>query len=147
VDRSPLQRDLAIASPRYGSPILIRPRRGQGAFRVSVTSAYQHRCAVTGERTLPILDAAHIRPYEEGGEHDVANGLLLRTDIHRLFDKGYVTISNDCRFEVGRRLKADFENGRNYYAMHGQLIAPPRDPRSGPSRAAIEWHQTYRFLG
>src|SRR5580704_17643107 len=65
--------------------------------RVSVTSLYQHRCAVTGERTLPILDAAHIRPYEEGGEHDVTNGLLFRTDIHRLFDKGYVTISNDSR--------------------------------------------------
>ena len=107
-----LQRDPAIASPRHGSPILIRPRLGQGAFRVSVTSVYQHQCALTGERTLPILDAAHIRPYEEGGEHDVMNGLLLRTDIHRLFDKGYVTISRNGRFEVGQRLKADFENGR-----------------------------------
>ena len=112
MDRSMLQRDPAIASPRHGSPILIRPRLGQGAFRVSVTSIYQHRCALTGERTLPILDAAHIRRYEEGGEHDVTNGLLLRTDIHRLFDKGYVTISRNGRFEVGQRLKADFENGR-----------------------------------
>jgi HNH endonuclease len=103
--------------------------------------------SVRSYRTLPILDAAHIRPYEAGGEHDVTNGLLLRTDIHRLFDKGYVTISNDSRFEVGQRLKADFENGRDYYAMHGQLIAPPRDGQSGPSRAAIEWHQTNRFLG
>jgi putative restriction endonuclease len=94
-----------------------------------VTSVYQHRCAVTGEKTLPILDAAHIRPYEEGGEHDVTNGLLLRTDIHRLFDKGYVTIGIDGRFEVGQRLKADFENGRHYYAMHGQPVAPPRDLR------------------
>jgi HNH endonuclease len=147
MDRSMLQRDPAIGSPRHGSPILIRPRLGQGAFRVSVTSVYQHRCAVTGERTLPILDAAHIRPYEEGGEHDVTNGLLLRTDIHRLFDKGYVTISSDGRFEVGQRLKADFENGRPYYAMHGQLIAPPHDPRARPSREAVEWHQSNRFLG
>ena len=45
-----------------------------GAFRVTVTSADRHRCVVTGERPLPILDAAHIRPYEEGGEHDVTNG-------------------------------------------------------------------------
>jgi putative restriction endonuclease len=147
MERSTLQRDAAIASPRHGSPILIRPRLGQGAFRVSVTSVYQHRCTVTGERTLPILDAAHIRPYEEGGEHDVTNGLLLRTDIHRLFDKGYVTISSDGRFEVGQRLKADFENGRPYYAMHGQPIAPPRDPRSRPPREALEWHQSNRFLG
>jgi putative restriction endonuclease len=77
----------------------------------------------------------------------VTNGLLLRTDTHRLFDKDYVTISNDGRFEVGQRLKADFENGRHYYAMHGQTIAPPRDPRSRPSREAIEWHQINRFLG
>ena len=112
-----------------------------------MTSAYRHRCVVTGERTLPILDAAHIRPYEEGGEHDVTNGLLLRTDIHRLFDKGYVTISNDGHFEVGQRLKADFENGRHYYEMHGHLIAPPHDSLSGPSPAALEWHQTNRFLG
>jgi putative restriction endonuclease len=147
VERSALQAEPAVAAPRHGEPTLLRPRLGQGAFRISVTSVYQHRCAVTGERTLPILDAAHIRPYEQGGEHDVRNGLLLRTDIHRLFDKGYVTVSNDGRFEVGERLKADFENGRSYYAMHGQPIAPPRDPRSRPSREALEWHQANRFLG
>jgi putative restriction endonuclease len=131
--QSVLQPELAVSALRYGSPTLIRPRLGQGAFLVSVTSVYQHRCVVTGERTLPILDAAHIRPYEEGGEHDVTNGLLLRTDIHRLFDKGYVTISHDGKFEVGQRLKADFENGRHYYAMHGQPVASPRDPGSRPS--------------
>ena len=147
VARSNLRLEAAVASPRYGSPILIQPRLGQGAFRISVTSVYQHRCVVTGERTLPILDAAHIRPYEDGGEHDVTNGLLLRTDIHRLFDKGYVTISNEGRFEVGHRLRADFENGRHYYEMHGQLVAPPRDARSKPSREALEWHQNNRFLG
>ena len=77
----------------------------------------------------------------------MTNGLLLRTDIHRLLDKGYVTISNDSRFEVEQRLKADIENGRSYYAMHGQVIVPPHDLRLGPSRAAIEWYQTNRFLG
>jgi putative restriction endonuclease len=40
----------------------VQPRLGQGAFRLLVTDAYQRRCAVTGERTLPVLDAAHIRP-------------------------------------------------------------------------------------
>jgi putative restriction endonuclease len=71
---------------RFGEPTLIRPRLGQGAFRVAVTDAYQRRCTVTGERTLPALDTAHIRPYSEGGEHSVSNGLLLRRDIHCLFD-------------------------------------------------------------
>lgn len=132
---------------RFGTPVLIEPRLGQGAFRVAVTDAYGRRCALTGERTLPILDAAHIRAYEAGGGHEVANGLLLRTDIHRLFDVGYVTVSADGRFEVGRRLKDDFENGRHYYAMHGQPLSLPKDSRFRPSRQALEWHQSNRFLG
>jgi putative restriction endonuclease len=136
-----------IAVPRYGEPTLIRPRLGQGAFRVSVTGVYGRRCAVTGERTLPILDAAHIRPYSEGGPHEVTNGLLLRTDIHRLFDLGYVTVSEDGRFEVGRRLREHFENGRHYYAMHGRSVSPPKDPSLGPAADQLEWHRTHRFLG
>jgi putative restriction endonuclease len=136
-----------ISIPRYGEPTLIRPRLGQGAFRLSVTDVYERRCAITGERTLPILDAAHIRPYGLGGEHDITNGLLMRTDIHRLFDLGYVTISLDGKFEVGRRLKEDFENGRHYYAIHGQPIFWPRLPEQRPKQELLEWHQTNSFLG
>lgn len=138
---------LAEAPARYGEPTLIRPRLGQGTFRVVVTDAYERRCAVTGEKTLPILDAAHIRPFAHEGGHEISNGLLLRTDIHRLFDLGYVTVTTDGHFEVGRRLKDDFENGRHYYAMHGQLIRPPADARHSPSQEALEWHRSNRFLG
>lgn len=97
---------------RFGAPQLVRPRLGQGAFRVVVTDTYKRRCAVTGERTLPALDAAHIRPYGEGGEHAPSNGILLRRDIHSLFDAGYVTVSPDLRFEVSSRIREEFENGR-----------------------------------
>ena len=76
---------------RFGEPHLIHPRLGQGAFRVLVTDIYRRRCAVTQERTLPALEAAHIRPYGDGGAHEASNGLLLRRDIHSLFDAGYVT--------------------------------------------------------
>jgi putative restriction endonuclease len=136
-----------ISVPRFGEPTLIKPRLGQGAFRVSVTGVYGRRCAVTGERTLPILDAAHIRPYSDGGPHDVTNGLLLRTDVHRLFDLGYVTVNAEGRFEVGRRLCEDFDNGRHYYAMHGKVVSLPEDVSQQPARDALEWHQTHRFLG
>jgi putative restriction endonuclease len=74
----------AIEDPRYGDPVPVRPRLGQGAFRVVVTDAYDRRCAITRERTLPVLEAAHIKPYSEGGIHDLPNGLLLRSDLHRL---------------------------------------------------------------
>ena len=78
----------AVQSIRYGDPMVVRPRLGQGTFRVIVTDAYERRCAITGERTLPVLEAAHIKPYSSGGPHEPGNGLLLRSDLHTLFDQG-----------------------------------------------------------
>lgn len=89
---------------RYGDPVLVRPRLGQGAFRILVTDIYGRRCAISRERTLPALDAAHIRPFAEGGAHRVSNGILFRRDIHSLFDLGYVTISPDLKFENSGRV-------------------------------------------
>ena len=73
--------------------------------------------------------------------------MLLRRDIHSLFDAGYVTIAPDLRFEVSRRIKEEYENGRQYYELHGREIALPDDQRSRPDRAALEWHSGARFLG
>jgi putative restriction endonuclease len=117
---------MAETQARFGEPQLIRPRLGQGAFRLLVTDTYNRRCAITQERTLPALEAAHIRPYSDGGEHEARNGLLLRRDIHSLFDAGYVTVTPDLHFEVSRRIKEEFENGRHYYELHGKPIRPPR---------------------
>ena len=134
-------------TPRYGTPVLVAPRLGQGAFRFAVTDAYGRSCAVTTEHSLPVLEAAHIRPYSDNGPHSVANGLLLRTDIHRLFDMGYVTISpDDRRFVVSRHLKDDYENGKAYYAMQGK-IHEPRDAAMRPGREFLEWHATQRYRG
>ena len=88
----------AVIEARYGSPVLVRPRLGQGTFRVAVIDAYSRSCSVTGEHSLPALEAAHIRPYSQDGRHEVTNGLLLRSDIHRLFDLGYVTVTSANRF-------------------------------------------------
>ena len=89
-------------------------------------------CAVTPEPRLPALEAAHIRPFAEGGEHEASNGVLLGRDLHSLFDAGYVTITPKLNFEVSRRIKEEFENGRQYYELHGRTIAAPDDPR-GPA--------------
>jgi len=132
---------------RYGKAQLVMPRLGQGTFRMAVTDAYGRACAVTGEHSLPALDAAHIRPYKDGGLHDLANGLLLRSDIHRLFDKGYVTVTPNFEFEVGRRLKEDCENGRSYYPLHGRRIHLPDDRAERPDAGVIEWHNNEVFLG
>ena len=135
------------APARFGEPQLVRPRLGQGGFRILVTDTYNRRCAITGERTLPALEAAHIRPYGEGGEHDARNGLLLRRDIHSLFDAGYVTMIPDARFEVSRRIKEEFENGRHYYELHGKPIFAPVDVRRRPDPGALQWHNENAFRG
>ncbi|MFQ5985336.1 MAG: HNH endonuclease [Alphaproteobacteria bacterium] len=137
---------LAEAPAKFGEPTLIRPRLGQGAFRVAVTDAYSRRCSVTRERVLPVLEAAHIRPYAEGGHHEVSNGILLRRDVHRIFDLGYATITPECRFEVSRRIKDDFDNGQEYFAMHGRRIKVPPDPLKQPNIDVIEWHNNNRYL-
>jgi putative restriction endonuclease len=132
---------------RYGSPVLVKPRLGQGAFRVIVTDAYRRRCVVTGERTLPALEAAHIKPFAIGGSHEPTNGLLLRRDIHALFDAGYVTVSPDLRFEVSKRIKEEFENGRDYYQLHGRSISPPLSSSYSPNAVALAWHNQNQYRG
>lgn len=129
---------------RFGAPQLVRPRLGQGSFRLAVTGAYGSSCAVSREHSLPVLEAAHIRPYTRDGTHEVANGLLLRADIHRLFDAGYVTVTPDHRFLVSRRLKQEWENGKVYYAMEGP-IAAPRSADDYPSAEYLRWHNEYVF--
>ena len=132
---------------RFGAPQLVKPRLGQGAFRVLVTDIYGRRCAVTRERTLPALEAAHIRRYSDGEEHAARNRLLLRRDIHNLFDTGYVTVTPELNFVVSRRIREEFENGREYYALHGQRIIPPEQIDQRPDPGALAWHNEHCFKG
>ena len=125
---------------RFGAPMLVRPRLGQGTFRALVTDTYERACAVSGEHSLPALEAAHIRPYSEGGEHDPTNGLLLRADIHRLYDSQLVTVTPDYTFKVSPRLREDYQNGKIYYALQDQKIRLPRDRELWPDREALDWH-------
>jgi putative restriction endonuclease len=147
--RKNLWEEPMIAEPHagYGPPVTVLPRLGQGSFRVLVTDVYQRRCSVTQERTLPALDAVHIKPFGKSGPHSVNNGILFRSDIHKLFDTGYVTISKDCHFEVSKRIKEEFENGRDYYSMHGRLLHLPPDKRLRPGSEFISWHNENIFRG
>jgi putative restriction endonuclease len=101
---------------------------------------------VTGEKTLPVLEAAHIKPYASNGPHRVSNGILLRSDLHKLFDLGYVTVTPNLRLEVSPRLKAEWENGKEYYAHHGApLRFHPADTANRPSSEFLMWHNEKRF--
>lgn len=143
---------LPDTSDRYADPRLIRPRLGQGGFRVAVTDVYGRQCAISTEHSLPALEAAHIRDYAAGGQHDVRNGLLLRADIHRLFDGGYVTVTPEHRFLVSRRLKDDYSNGRVYYELQESIersghIHLPRNAEHYPDPDALAWHVREKFVG
>ncbi|MHB8877795.1 MAG: HNH endonuclease [Myxococcaceae bacterium] len=141
----PLQLPQAAEKERFGAPQFVAPRLGQGTFRVAVTAAYGGACAVSGEHSLPVLEAAHIRPYGDDGSHSVTNGLLLRADIHRLFDKGYVTVTPAGHFLVSQRLAQEWENGKAYYALDGKLVSVPSKRADKPDAALLRWHNDTVF--
>lgn len=144
-------RGVADAPMAQGSMYLRESRPGQRIFRASLFAAYGGACAITNEHSVPVLDGAHIRPYAEEGPDRVTNGLLIRTDLHRLFDDGYVTVTPEFHFEVGNTLRDEYDNGRVYYALrdelHGRRIRLPEHAEDWPDRSALDWHSRERFRG
>jgi putative restriction endonuclease len=128
------------SGPVFGDPRLAPYRLGQDSFKAVVLDAYHRRCAVTGTHIPPVLQAAHIRPVSVGGEHRLDNGLLLRSDIHTLFDRGYLGIDQRHRLRVSPRLRTDFSNGDDLYAKAGQAIELPEHRADRPGREFLEWH-------
>ena len=123
----PIPLSIREEAEKYGEPVYTLPRLGQGSFRIIVTDAYMRRCAVTKEKTLPALEAAHIIPYGEYGTHEVKNGILLRRDVHALFDKGYMTVTPDLHVEVSRRIKED--SGRIIHVPDQKSVQTDREVR------------------
>lgn len=135
-------------STAYGNLVLTKVRLGQGAFRVLITDAYSRKCCITGEKTLPVLEAAHIKPYAKSGPHFTSNGILLRSDIHKLFDLGYITVTTEFNIEVSSRIKEEFQNGKEYYQFHGKkLLNLPQRNLDKPNLTYIDWHNSNVFKG
>lgn len=133
---------------RYAESILCKVRLGQRSFRMMVSQSYQNKCVISGEKTGPVLEAAHIKPYAEEGPHTISNGLLLRSDIHKLFDDGYITIDKDYKVVVSKKIKEDFGNGREYYKYDNSSLIDklPHDKSNWPDLNFIDWHNN-KFLG
>jgi len=135
-----------LAAPRYGAPSFVLPRLGQGSFQVAVLDAYGRMCAITGAKVVPALEAGHIRPYGEGGEHRVDNGLLLRRDVHALFDRGYISVTPAMEILVSKRLRTEFNNGEEYAAMSGAPLRVPSRKEDRPKPEFLDWHNQHRFV-
>lgn len=143
---APIVREMDEVQARYGLPTLITPRLGQGVFRVAVTEAYGRQCAVTDGKVLPALDAAHIKPYGEDGPHSKPNGILLRKDIHSVFDAGYATVDENYRFLVSKKVKEVFNNGEEYLRLDGKMLRLPVHKSDWPNVDFLRWHNRNRFL-
>lgn len=146
--RVPGYLDVEQVIRKRGPLYAVEGRIGQSGFRANVLEAYHRRCAISQERTLPALEASHIKAYKESGSNNVSNGLLLRADLHQIFDEGYITITEDYRIEVSDRIRQEYENGREYYRFHG-LVLPnlPEVPGERPDQLFIEWHNQHVFRG
>lgn len=138
---------VAEPSNRYGSPTLVRQRLGQGAFQVLVMDAYRRRCAITGESTLPVLEAAHILPFAQAGPNEIRNGMLLRSDFHKLFDRGLITVTPSLNIEVSSVIHEQWFNGRVYYRLHGErLSSVPAAEHDRPDPRFLAWHNENCFV-
>ena len=111
-------------------------RQGQGPFRQAVLRAYGRRCAITGCDVEEALEAAHIFPYRGEKTNHVTNGVLLRADLHTLFDLGMITVDP----ETVKAVIAGSLRRTAYGEFHGKLLQLPVDEASRPSREALEWH-------
>lgn len=115
-------------------------RRGQSAFRHQLLAAYGC-CAISGSTVLETLEAAHIVPYQGPSTNHPANGLLLRADLHTLFDMGLLAVDQDSlEILVSWRL-----NGTEYESFRGQRL---RVGQGGnfPSVEALRVHRTFAGL-
>lgn len=143
----PSEREVQEDGARYGAEFLQRARLGQGAFRSLVLDAYRRRCALTGESTLPVLEAAHIKPYADDGRHVISNGLLMRSDFHKLFDLGLLTVEPDYRIRISSKIRDQYFNGKAYYRLDGQeLTTLPDRAGDAPDKSALRWHNENRFM-
>lgn len=124
---------------------VVLQREGQGAFRLRVLDSYGGQCAITGEHTVPVLDAAHIQPYLGPRSNHVQNGLLLTREFHALYDAGYVGVTPDYEVRISDRLRSDWHNGRRYYPYNNKALVKIPSPGERPSPAALAWHMEHVF--
>lgn len=107
-------------------------RRGQPKFRKELLSAYQHTCAITGTSFSPILEAAHIVPYMGEKTNHITNGILLRADIHTLYDLGLLGINQNYEVVISSSLM-----NTEYEDYNGKKITLPINNSERPSLLAL----------
>lgn len=122
-----------VEEPRNDEKRLSNLRYGQGAFKGKVLKAYNNVCCVTGETIPELLEAAHIQQYKTRNSNHIQNGLLLRVDIHRLFDNNLIFIDGDYIVHVSNLITNEY-----YKKINGRKIELPNLESEYPSAEALE---------
>ncbi|PFG42429.1 putative restriction endonuclease [Isoptericola jiangsuensis] len=128
--------DDAAGRGRIRREQLVTARQGQALFRATLLTAYAGRCAVTGSDVPATLQAAHIDRYDGASTNILENGLLLRADIHNLFDSGLLWIDEDSRVVLHPDIRKS-----EYRKLHGQRLRLPDDPAERPSPRRLARHR------
>lgn len=110
----------------------INLREGQSEFRQKISKIYNYKCCITGESCPDLLEAAHIQPYISKDSNHVQNGLLLRVDIHKMFDSGLIAINKDYEIIISSKIQTDYY--RNLARKH---ISLPDNAKNHPSKEAL----------
>ena len=111
-------------------------REGQAEFRATLLNNYKNKCALTGCDVIDVLDAAHIVPYSESYDHSECNGIILRTDLHRLFDRGMIGFDPHS----GKLVLSNNLEQSTYKNLQNGSVFWPSDPKKRPSIENIKWH-------
>ena len=116
----------------------VEQRVGQPEFRAALLRAYENTCAISGCKVDEVLEAAHIQPVKKRGNHSLKNGLLLRADLHNLFDRGLLTIDRQYRVVLDESVRSAME----YRKFHGnRLVKIPKKADDRPSKVLLEQHR------
>jgi hypothetical protein len=110
---------------------MVAIRQGQSEFRDSLLAAYEGQCAITGCGVEEVLEAAHIIPFRGDHTNDVTNGLLLRADIHTLFDLGIIKIDRDYSITAPISVRASLN-------IPAKIMNLPKHEALRPSPEAFE---------
>lgn len=116
--------------------VQVMRRRHQNEFRKAVMTAYDSKCAATGIGTPNVLQAAHIDPFARSQSHAVTNGILLRADVHLLYDAHLLTIRPD----TGRIVVSDAVKDPSYRILNGEYIRYPKIRECRPDQELLQIH-------
>lgn len=131
-----------MADARERDMASIVRRRGQAKFRAKLLKVYGRRCAISGCDVEEALEAAHVTPYLGPATNSVQNGILLRADLHTLWDLGLIAVNEVTRMlAISKSLE-----GTSYGDLNGRPVSLPADVTLAPSAAALCQHREWARL-